>query len=157
MDYFSHLQKDKKLLPALTEKIELQGSDSRLEIALISSIISQQLSTKVASVIKQRFYSVFGGREPALEEIVAVSPQQLRSIGLSKAKAAYVHNVATFFLGKAITRSEIESMDNESIIKLLTEIKGVGRWTVEMILMFTLGRKDVFAADDLNIQQTMIH
>lgn len=156
MDYFSHLQNDQKLLPALTEEIVLQPQEIPVEIALMRSIISQQLSTKVATVIKTRFFNLFESGIPTSEQILATPIEELQSVGLSKAKAHYVQNVATFFLEKDISKAQISSMDDESIIRLLTEIKGVGRWTVEMLLMFTLARPDVFAVDDLNIQQTMI-
>lgn len=156
MDYLIHLQKDKKLLPILTQPILLTATSTRVEIALIKSIIAQQLSTKVATVIKDRFFALFEGRDPLLEEIIATPAEKLQSIGLSKAKAMYVQNVAQFFIEKQIENDLFYEMENESIIKLLTEIKGVGRWTVEMLLMFTLSRPDVFAADDLNIQQTMM-
>ena len=81
--------------------------------------------------------------------------EKLRSIGFSNAKASYVHNVCKFFVENNITDARLHKMSNEEIIELLTQIKGVGQWTVEMILMFTLGREDVFAVDDLGIQQSI--
>lgn len=143
-------------MPALTEEIVLHAQEIPVEIALIRSIISQQLSTKVATVIKTRFFNLFESDVPTPEQILATPIDKLQSVGLSKAKAHYVQHVATFFLEKNLSKAQINSMDDESIIRLLTEIKGVGRWTVEMLLMFTLGRPDVFAVDDLSIQQTMI-
>jgi DNA-3-methyladenine glycosylase II len=75
---------------------------------------------------------------------------------LSAAKANYVHNVARFAIESGMDHKVLSKMSNEEIIEYLTKIKGVGRWTTEMLLMFTLGREDVFAADDLGIQQAMI-
>lgn len=88
--------------------------------------------------------------------ILAMDAETMRNIGMSHAKVSYVKNVCFFFKENKITDATLAKMENETIIELLTQIKGVGRWTVEMILMFTLGREDVFAADDLVIQQGMI-
>ncbi|HEY8689459.1 MAG TPA: DNA-3-methyladenine glycosylase 2 family protein, partial [Chitinophagaceae bacterium] len=81
--------------------------------------------------------------------------EKFRGIGFSNAKAGYVHNVCKFFVENNITDARLNKMSNEEVIELLTQIKGVGKWTVEMILMFTLGREDVFAVDDLGIQQSI--
>jgi len=80
----------------------------------------------------------------------------LRNIGLSNAKVSYVKNVAQFELEPGMDHKKLNKMDNEEVIVYLTAIKGVGRWTVEMLLMFALGREDVFAIDDLGIQNAMI-
>jgi DNA-3-methyladenine glycosylase II len=79
----------------------------------------------------------------------------LRDIGLSNAKAQYVLNVAQFAIDNNLDDKRLKKMSNDEIIDLLTQIKGVGRWTVEMLLMFTLGREDVFAVDDYGIQVAM--
>ncbi len=92
---------------------------------------------------------------PAPQQIVDTSIETLRSIGLSYAKANYVQNVCRFFMEEKITDAKLHKLNNEELIKYLSQIKGVGQWTVEMILMFTLGREDVFALDDLGIQQSI--
>jgi DNA-3-methyladenine glycosylase II len=117
--------------------------------------MSQQLSTKVAKVIYHRFLALYGGAEPTPEQIAATSLETLRGIGLSNAKAQYVLNVAEFCMEHQLTDTKLKKMSDEAIIELLTQIKGVGRWTVEMLLMFTLGREDVFAVDDYGIQVAM--
>jgi DNA-3-methyladenine glycosylase II len=81
--------------------------------------------------------------------------ETLRGIGLSYAKVGYIHNVAAFCIEHKITDKTLQKMENEAIVDLLVQIKGVGKWTVEMLLMFSLGREDVFAVDDLGIQQAM--
>lgn len=88
--------------------------------------------------------------------ILAVPFDTLRSIGLSNAKTRYVHNVARFAMEEGLDFKILSKMNNEEVIGYLTRIKGVGRWTAEMLLMFTLGREDVFAVDDLGIQNAMI-
>jgi DNA-3-methyladenine glycosylase II len=85
-----------------------------------------------------------------------VSKERLRAIGLSATKADYLHNVARYFRDLSLEDAVFRKLDDESVIQLLTEIKGVGRWTAEMTLMFSLGRKDVFSSDDYGIQQAMI-
>jgi DNA-3-methyladenine glycosylase II len=118
--------------------------------------MSQQLSTRVADVIYQRFLDLYGGREPSAQQVLDTSPVTLRGIGLSNAKTQYVQNVARFELEHGMESRKLHKMSDEEIIVYLTQIKGVGRWTVEMLLMFALGREDVFAVDDLGIQNAMI-
>jgi DNA-3-methyladenine glycosylase II len=155
--YLDHLRKDKKLARILMEAEPLGlASKKNICMALCSSIMSQQLSTKVAQVLHNRFVELLGTNDPLPAQISALSYEQLRSIGLSHAKATYVHNVAAFASTKGMDHKIIDKMDNDEVISYLTEIKGVGRWTVEMLLMFTLGRPDVFAVDDFGIQQAMI-
>jgi len=125
-------------------------------IRLIASIISQQLSTKVAKIIFLRFLDLYDAKEPNCEQVIATAPETLRAIGLSNSKVAYVQNVAHFFIAEKITDKQLYKMDPEGVIELLTQIKGVGRWTVEMLLMFSLGHENVFAVDDLGIQQAMV-
>jgi DNA-3-methyladenine glycosylase II len=117
--------------------------------------MSQQLSTKVARVIKQRFLDLYGG-EPTPQQIIDTAFEKLRGIGLSNAKVSYVQNVARFEIEKGMDDKKLSKMSNEEVIEYLTEIKGVGRWTVEMLLMFALCREDLFAIDDLGLQQAVI-
>lgn len=156
MDYISHLSKDKKLAKLLaSQEPHKLKMHKNICLRLCASIMSQQLSTKVAKVIYHRFLDIYHGYEPAPEEIVATSLEQLRGIGLSNAKAQYVLNVAQFAIDHKLDDKKLKKMSNEEIIGLLTQIKGVGKWTVEMLLMFTLGREDVFAVDDYGIQMAM--
>jgi DNA-3-methyladenine glycosylase II len=156
-EHLIHLSKDKKLKKILaTQQPFLLEKKKKVYLSLCGSILSQQLSTKVARVIYKRFLELFGKKQPTLQQILDVPPEKLRSIGLSNAKAAYVHNVCRFFLEHNITDGRLDKMSNEEVMELLTQIKGVGKWTVEMILMFTLGREDVFAIDDLGLQQSII-
>lgn len=156
MEHILHLSKDKKFkkILHLQEPFVLQ-SRKKVYLHLCSSIISQQLSTKVARVIFGRFLDLYGKKEPTAQEILNTPAETFRSIGFSNAKASYVHNVCKFFVEHNLTDARLNKMSNEEIIELLTQIKGVGKWTVEMILMFTLGREDVFAVDDLGIQQSI--
>lgn len=156
MEYITHLSKDKKLqkLLLLQEPIVLKQRKN-VCLRLCASIMSQQLSTKVAEVIFKRFLQLYNGEEPTPQQIAATPTETLRSIGLSGAKAGYVHNVARFAMEKGLSDGVLKKLSNEEIIALLTQIKGIGKWTVEMLLMFTLGREDVFAVDDYGIQVAM--
>ncbi|MEK7200206.1 MAG: DNA-3-methyladenine glycosylase 2 family protein [Bacteroidota bacterium] len=156
MDYVSHLQKDKKLARTIGDELHVLTLHSNIPVRIMASIISQQLSTKVAKVIFKRFLELYQGKEPKPKQVLDTPGTILRSIGLSNAKVSYVHNVAAFCIEHKITDKKLLAMSNEEIIDLLIQIKGIGKWSVEMLLMFTLGREDVFAVDDLGIQQAMI-
>ena len=157
MPHLVHLAKDKKLhkIIQLQEKYILQKRNN-VHLHICASIISQQLSTKVAAVIYARFLALFKKKNPSPKDIISIPFDQLRSIGLSNAKTNYVLNVCNFFIDNKLTDARLHKMGDEELIEYLVQIKGIGRWTAEMILMFTLGREDVFAVDDLGIQQAMI-
>jgi len=156
MQYITHLSKDEKLKKLIgqhgTFKLKKQKN---LYLYLCYSIMSQQLSTKVARVIRQRFIDLYGG-EPSPQQIVDTPFEKLRAIGLSNAKVSYVQNVARFQIEKGMDHKILSKLNNEEVIEYLTQIKGVGRWTTEMLLMFALNREDVFAIDDLGLQQAVI-
>lgn len=156
MQHLIHLAKDKKLKKVidLQQPYTLQKRND-VYLHLCGSIMSQQLNTKVAAVIFARFLNLYKNKMPAPQQIVDTSIETLRSIGLSYAKANYVQNVCRFFMEEKITDAKLHELNNEELIKYLSQIKGVGQWTVEMILMFTLGREDVFALNDLGIQQSI--
>jgi len=159
MEHLLHLSKDRRLKQLIAHHTEPLSLTRQKDIVfyLCASIMSQQLSTKVAHTIRQRFLDLFGGRAPTPEEILTVSPAALRSIGLSNAKVSYVLNVARFAVEQGLDHLKLNKMENEEVIAYLTQIKGVGRWTAEMLLMFGLAREDVFAIDDWGIQNAMIH
>ena len=156
MKHIAHLTKDRKLKKILElQEPYVLAKRKNVYLHLCKSIMSQQLSTKVADVFQQRFINLYKTKNPTAAEIAVTPFETLRSIGLSNAKANYVLNVCNFFIEEKITDAKLYKMSNEEVIKYLTQIKGVGQWTVEMILMFTLGREDVFAVDDLGIQQAI--
>ena len=156
MSYQKHLKKDKGLTEIVKGEAYTLHKRKNTSIRLIASIVSQQLSTKVAAIIFKRFLDVYKGKEPSMQAVIDTPFDTLRGIGLSNSKVNYVQNVAQFFISQKITDKQLYAMEPEAVIELLTQIKGVGRWTVEMLLMFSLGHEDVFAVDDLGIQQAMI-
>ncbi|HRQ15989.1 MAG TPA: DNA-3-methyladenine glycosylase 2 family protein [Agriterribacter sp.] len=158
MHYVAHLCNDKQLKSLLQWQKPLQLKKRRdIYLYLCASIMSQQLSVKVADIIYKRFLNLYGGARPSTLQISQTPFEVLRSIGLSAAKTSYVLNVAAFAMEQGITSRKLNQMDDEEVIAYLTQIKGVGRWTAEMLLMFALGREDVFSADDLGIQTAMRH
>lgn len=157
MEYIAHLSKDRTLKPVLkTSGPHRLVKRKNICNYLCASIMSQQLSTRVAEVIYNRFIALYGGREPRPQQILETPDETLRGIGLSYAKLTYIKNVARFEQEQGMAAKKLQKMDNEEVIAYLTQIKGVGRWTTEMLLMFALGREDVFAVDDLGIQQAMM-
>jgi DNA-3-methyladenine glycosylase II len=158
MDYLTHLSKDRRLKKLIEQQQQPFRISKRKDVHfyLIASIMSQQLSTKVANTIRNRFLALYEGRNPTPAEVLATPFETLRSIGLSNAKAGYVQNVARFAIDHGLDHRTLNKMDNEAIVGYLTKIKGVGRWTAEMLLMFSLGREDIFAIDDWGIQNAMI-
>ena len=122
---------------------------------LLSAIVSQQLSTKAASTIFNRFRELYPEQYPHPHLVLETPDETLRSAGLSFQKIGYVRNVAVFTQGGNLEHAVIDAMEDETLIQHLTQIKGIGRWTVEMLLMFTLERPDVMPVDDLGIQNAM--
>jgi len=157
MEYIVHLSKDKKLKKVI-EKHKPHRLVKRKNICtwLCASIMSQQLSTKVADVIYQRYLNLYDGKEPTPQMILETPFEKLRGIGMSNAKVSYVQNVARFEIESGLEPKKLNNMSNTEVIEYLTQIKGVGQWTAEMLLMFALGREDVFAVGDLGIQNAMI-
>lgn len=155
--YITHLSKDKKLKKLIEEQGELKlRRRKNIPLHLCSSIMSQQLSVKVADVIYKRFLTIYGRKEPTPQQIVDTPFETLRGIGLSNSKVSYVKNVAQFAIDHGMDEKKLSKMTDEEVIEYLTPIKGVGRWTAEMLLIFTLAREDVFAVDDLGVQNGMI-
>lgn len=155
MSYIEHLSKDRKLAKILVGEPLLLKPKKQVYLHLCGSIMSQQLSTKVAAVIWKRFLALYEDESPTPEQILATPHETLRGIGLSNAKVSYVQNVARFAIEHGMEWKQLKKMSDEEVISHLTQIKGVGRWTTEMLLMFALGREDVFAVDDLGIQMAM--
>ncbi|HNP73861.1 MAG TPA: DNA-3-methyladenine glycosylase [Kouleothrix sp.] len=121
--------------------------------ALMSAIVGQQISVKAAAAIMARLLALFpAGRQVGPAELAEVSIEQLRAVGLSAAKAAYMHDLASKVAGGQVNLEQLPGLDDEAAIGVLTSVKGIGRWTAEMFLIFSLGRLDVLAVDDLGLR-----
>ena len=152
----AHLQQEATIRPLIANITMPDFTPSgRIYYDLLESIVSQQLSVKVADVIFKRFLSLFPDNYPHPNHVIAIELERLRSVGLSGQKAGYLQNVARFAIENDLEKMDWASMSDEEILSFLTQIKGVGKWTVQMLLMFTLARTDIFPVDDLGIQQAM--
>lgn len=124
--------------------------------ALCREIIGQQLAGKAADAINKRFTGLFANHKVNPDELVKLPDQKLRDVGMSWAKASYVKNIAKAYLTKSVEFERLHQLDDQDIISQLTTIKGVGRWTAEMFLIFTLGREDVFSYGDLGLKKGFV-
>lgn len=123
--------------------------------ALVNSIIGQQLSVKAAASIKRRFRDLFGGKMPLPAALVQTPHDELRSVGLSNAKARYIRDLAEHVMDGRTTFNRITQQSNAEIITELTVVKGIGEWTAQMFLIFCVGRLDVLATGDLGIRNAI--
>jgi DNA-3-methyladenine glycosylase II len=122
---------------------------------LVRSITGQQLSTKAAATIYARVTALYDGRTPTPEEIIATDPQRLREAGLSGAKTAYLRDLAEHIVDGELPVDELAQMSDEQVYETLIAVKGLGRWTIDMFLMFHLGRPDILPVGDLGIRKAM--
>ena len=156
--HINHLIKSDPVLAQLILEIELRPTKLRKNYfqSLVRSIVGQQLSVKAAATIMGRVENLFGTKDfPTPEEFLSASDDSLRKAGLSYSKVSYVQNLAHFFIAHAAEIKKIRKMSDEDIIAFLTQIKGVGKWTAEMFLIFSLGREDVFSHADLGLQNAI--
>lgn len=138
-------------------KIPLRPAKTNKDVyfTLLKSIVEQQLSLKAADTIWKRFLEKFD-EYPHPSDVLEMDMAVLRSCGLSFQKAGYMQNIARFAQEEDLSDDFIHSLSDEEALAHLTQIKGVGKWTAEMILMFSLGREDVFPVDDLAVRVAMI-
>lgn len=152
-----HLSKDERLHQVILKTtVTNYISQGDIYFDLIRSIVSQQLSGKAAKTIHDRFLQLFPDLYPNVDHLLQMDIPALRAVGLSRQKSTYILNVASFFQSEKLFSKNWEELSDEAIVEYLTQIKGVGKWTVEMILMFTLGRPDVLPLDDLMIKKAMV-
>ena len=154
----SHLSKDpifKKIVDKIPLRVERLGKRD-FYFELIRAIVFQQLSGKAASTIFGRFKGLFENEYPTAEVLIGLEYDTLRSVGLSNQKTKYVQNVANFFINEKLQNKDWSAMSDDAIVKYLTQIKGVGIWTVQMNLMFALNRPDVFPIGDLVVKNQVI-
>ena len=124
-------------------------------LALIRAIVFQQLSGKAATTILNRFLALFPDGEPTPEGILALSDAQLRAVGLSRQKSGYLRDLATKVRTGALPLDHVDTLPDLELITHLVQVKGIGKWTAQMFLMFKLGRPDVLPDLDLGIQNAI--
>ena len=123
---------------------------------LIESVISQQLSVKASDTIFNRFLALFKTKSfPKPQDILNMPDDTLRNAGISYGKISYIKAIAQAFVDKKLDHKKIIKLSDEEVIAELTKIKGIGQWTAEMILIFTLNRPDVFSIGDLGLRNAI--
>jgi len=149
------IEKDPKLKQLFDLKSEIVVEiDDQYFVSLVGTIIAQQLSSKVARVLLNRLYT-YCQNEITPEKIQDMLPETMRSMGLSFQKQSYLKSLAQSMLNQTVRFDRIHEMDNQQVIDMLTSIKGIGVWSAEMFLMFSLGREDVFSVGDLGLRNAV--
>jgi DNA-3-methyladenine glycosylase II len=154
----AHLSKEPRIAP-IVAKLDIpdqpdHGGD--VYFGLQRSIAYQQLSGKAAGTIFGRFLQLFPDEYPHPEQLLEMDDAAIRAAGMSRGKTAYIKNVAEYWLDNRLINADWDQWTDEEIISMLTSIKGVGQWTVEMVLMFVLQRPDLLPLDDLVVKRNII-
>ena len=155
---YEHLRKVDPVLGRFIESVGMiKHKPRRISCfeSLVRAITNQQLSGRAAETIFGRFRALFPNCDfPCAKDVFATDVETLRRVGLSRPKAAYIRDLASRILtGTVPELAEVDELSDEEIVARLTEIKGIGRWTVEMLLIFNLGRPDVLPIHDLSIRK----
>src|ERR1700759_2073062 len=137
----------------ITPETDRRGSRPDAYEALARAIVGQQLSTKAAASIWEKVLALFDGDTPAPEQVLAADPQELRDAGLSWGKVNYFRDLAEHIADGELDVATLDQHDDDAIVEELTAIKGIGVWTAEMFLIFSLGRPDVLPVGDLGIRK----
>lgn len=121
--------------------------------SLMRALLYQQLAGPAAAAIERRFLALYGDRVPEPPDLLVTKPEDLRAAGISRQKALYLYSLAEHFQNGALTDRQLHRMADEEVIVAVTAIKGIGRWTADMLLLFCLGRPDVLPVGDLGVQR----
>ena len=119
----------------------------------MQAVITQQLSGKASGAITSRLKALYGGAFPAPADIIATPDEDLRGVGLSRSKVSYIRGISEMVESGDLDLDSLEKMSDDDVVAALTAVKGIGRWTAEMFLIFTLGRLDVLPVDDLGLRK----
>ncbi|HEY4218167.1 MAG TPA: DNA-3-methyladenine glycosylase [Gemmatimonadaceae bacterium] len=155
----AHLKRSDPILAQVIEQVgpcrlQLRTEGTHFE-ALTRSIVYQQLSGKAAGTILSRFNALYPENAPAPEQVLATADETLRSVGLSRQKIGYMRDLSSKVASGELPLDAVEAMDDDDLIAHLIQVKGIGRWTAQMFLMFRLGRLDVLPILDLGIQNAV--
>ncbi len=153
----THLKRVDPAFGALIAKVgpcKWQGTSDHTHFGFVlRCIVYQQLSGKAAATIFSRVQALYGGRSPTAPELLATRAPKLRAAGLSGRKVEYAKELAVRSHGGEIALHELHALDDDAVIDTLVGVRGIGRWTAQMVLMFHLGRPDVFPELDLGVQK----
>ncbi|HEY1851712.1 MAG TPA: hypothetical protein VGG60_11855 [Candidatus Binataceae bacterium] len=157
-DAIAHLKRVDPILGAVIDRVGAYSINRRPDRfhSLVQAIIFQQLAGRAAQTIFDRFVAaVGGGRFPTPDRLLAASDETMRSAGLSRGKMAYIRDLATHVNNRTLSFHRHGRMTDDEIIADLTRVRGIGRWTAEMFLMFNLHRPDVLPVDDLGVRNAV--
>ena len=146
------LNKDKKLKKIISSvgECKIRTISNPFE-ALVEAIITQQISDSAGKSISLKFKNLFGKKYPTPSDVVKLSIDEIKSVGLSRMKAEYIFDISQMIVDKKLDFKIFKKMSNEDVISELIKIRGIGKWTAEMYLIFALGRMDVFPLGDLGL------
>jgi DNA-3-methyladenine glycosylase II len=125
--------------------------------ALLRSILYQQLAGPAAAAIERRLLALFDARIPTPDELLTLSDDHFRAAGVSRQKAGYMRSLAEHFLSGVLSDRVLKLASDDDVIEHVTQVKGIGRWTADMLLLFCLGRPDVLPVGDLGVRSSMRH
>lgn len=151
-----HLSQADPIIETLISRfgpLEFHPHQQDLFAEIVDSIISQQLSGKVARVIYARFEALFPGKKVVPEFTLTIEDDKIRAVGVSWAKVKYIRDLAQKTLDGTLDLKSLAKMSDGEVSKHLIQVKGIGPWTAQMILMFSLGRHDILPLNDLGIQK----
>lgn len=159
----SHFKKiDPKLAKVLKKVYKIYGDElfqlNKKELLfdeLVESIVSQQLSIKASDAIFKRIIDLMPGKKLLPENLLKIKDEDLRKAGLSFGKIKYLKDLSEKVSSGELDLNRLDKLENEEVIKELTKVKGIGRWTAEMFLMFALGREDIFSHSDLGLKNAI--
>jgi DNA-3-methyladenine glycosylase II len=120
---------------------------------LVRSVLHQQITGKAAAAIELRLKASFGGRVPAPSRLRAAEPETLRAAGLSRQKIASLQAIAAAFDDRVLDARRLARLDEDAVVELVTQVRGVGEWTAHMLLMFSLGRPDILPVGDYGVRK----
>ena len=148
------LKKDPKLarIIKVVGKYQITTTSNHYE-SLVEAIITQQLAGSAAKAISKRFRSLYGKKFPKPADVLETSDSKLRKTGLSGMKVKYIKDLSKNIESKKLKLRSLSKLSDDEVVKQLTEVKGIGRWTAEMFLIFSLGRMDVLPVGDLGLKK----
>ena len=154
-----HLMRHDPVLGRLVKKVGACGLASAHDMdrfgLLVRSIVSQQLSAKAAMTIHGRILAALGAERATPEALLSIEEDRLRACGLSRAKVASVRDLATKVTAGSLSLESLDALDDEAVIEAMTAVRGIGRWSAEMFLIFRLGRPDILPVGDVGVQRAM--
>ncbi len=152
-----HLRRADPVMRGIVQRVGPLAIESRGNVyqSLLRAVLYQQLAGAAASAIERRFLGLYGGRVPKPAQLIATPPEALRTAGLSRQKAGYLHSLAEHAARGELRDARLARAPDDEVIAAVTRVKGIGPWTADMLLMFCLGRPDVLPVGDLGIQRMM--